>query len=125
MNNIVGENKGKITVILRFGLAFVFLANSLIGFFNPSEFKEVIERSFFHAVLDSIPSFIILIGINDLIISVLLFTHLVPKVIYKWATLWLFVVTIVVATSGGWGIVDGLEHLGFISIALVLMLTEE
>ena len=112
-------------LLLRFGLAFAFLANSLVGFFNPSDFKEIVERSFFHGVLDLIPSFIILIGVNDLVLSVLLFTHLVPKVIYKWATAWLVVVIVVIATSGGWGIVDGMEHLGFVSIALVLMLTEE
>ncbi len=75
--------------------------------------------------MDLIPSFIILIGINDLALSVLLFTHLVPKVIYKWVTVWLIVVIVVIATSGGWGIVDGMEHLGFVSIVLVLMLTEK
>jgi len=112
-------------LLLRFGLAFVFLANSLVGLFNPNEFKEIVERSFFHGVLDLIPSFIILVGINDLVLSVLLFIHLIPRVIYKWAAVWLVVVTVVIATTGGWGIVDGMEHLGLISIALVLMLTEE
>ncbi len=96
-----------------------------MGFFNPSEFKEIVGRSFFHGVLDLIPFFITLIGINDLALSILLFTHLVPSVIYKWVAAWLVVVTVVVATSGGWGIVDGIEHLGFVSVALVLMLTEE
>lgn len=75
--------------------------------------------------MDLIPSFIILVGINDLALSVLLFAHLAPKVTYRWATAWLVVVIVVIATSDGWGIVDGLEHLGPISIALVLMLIEE
>ncbi|MCL5114023.1 MAG: DoxX family membrane protein [Patescibacteria group bacterium] len=112
-------------LLLRFGLAFIFLANSLTGLFNPNDFKEIVEKSFFHGVLDLTPLFIILVGINDLVLSILLFTHFVPKVTYKWATAWLVVVTVVIATTGGWGITDSVEHLGFVSIALVLMLTEQ
>ena len=108
-------------LILRYGLAFVFLANAINGIFNPSDFKEAIEKTvIFAGILNILPYFPTLVGINDFAISLLLFTNLFPNIAAKWASAWLAIVILVLFTQGGWGIVDAMEHLGFLSIALVL-----
>lgn len=105
--------------IIRIGLALVFFSNGLAAFLAPQEFRELVENSFVTRLLPiPIPTFSIIIGINDLLVSLLLFFN-IPKLKYVliWACLWLIGVMIVIAEPFAI-----LEHLGFLSIALALLL---
>ncbi len=102
--------------IIRIGLALVFLANGLTAFFVPQEFKELLEASFVSQILPlPITTFVLVIGINDLLMSGLIVLNRYKKYVFGWAMLWLVGVMIVIAEPLGI-----LEHLGFFSMALVL-----
>jgi uncharacterized protein YjeT (DUF2065 family) len=102
--------------IIRIGLALVFLANGLTAFFSPQELKELLEASFVSQILPlPITAFLLIIGINDLLMSGLILLNRYQKYTFGWAMLWLIGVMIVVARP-----LDILEHLGFFSMALAL-----
>lgn len=106
--------------IIRWGLALVFLANSLTAFFAPQEFKDLLEASFVsHWLPVSIAAFVFMIGINDLLLALLILANKYQKYVLAWAMLWLIGVMIV--TQDVLGI---LEHLGFFSMALALWVRE-
>ena len=105
--------------LLRFGLACVFLTNSLTAFFSPDDFKDLISGSFLAKILPiSISAFITLIGINDLIVAILLITGWKMKKVAVWASIWIIGVILVI---GVWSL-DALEHLAFLSLALSIAL---
>ncbi len=102
--------------IIRIGLALVFLANGLTAFFAPQEFKELLETSFVSQILPlPTTSFLLIIGINDLLMGGLILLNRYQKYIFGWAMLWLIGVMIVMAKP-----LDILEHFGFFSMALAL-----
>ncbi|MFM2331152.1 MAG: hypothetical protein RLZZ26_659 [Candidatus Parcubacteria bacterium] len=109
-------------VIVRFGLACVFLANSLTAFFSPSEFSDLISGSFVAGILSSIglsvSAFITFVGCNDLTVSLLLLSGWKTSRVATYATAWITTVVIVIGVNT----LDALEHLGFISMALSLAL---
>jgi len=102
--------------IIRWGLSLVFLANGLTAFFAPQEFRELLEASFVsHWLPLSVSAFLIIIGINDLLLALLILFNKYQKYILVWAMLWLIGVMIVTQD-----IIGVLEHLGFFSMALAL-----
>ena len=102
--------------LIRIGLAAVFLANSLIAFFAPSEFIELIEKSFLTNLLPvSAYVFVLFIGINDAAVALLLFLGISTSRAAVWATLWLFGVMLVRGEP-----LEILEETGFLFMAIAL-----
>lgn len=102
--------------LVRIGLALVFLANSLIAFFTPSEFIELIENSFVANLLPvSTEIFVVFIGINDGIVALLLFFGIATFRAAAWAALWLFGVMVVRGEP-----LEILEEAGFLFMAVAL-----
>ena len=113
-------NKNPLTIV-RIGLALVFLANGLSAFLAPQEFRELIETSFIsHIIPLSTGGFLLVIGVNDILVSLLLLLNKFPKYLIFWAMLWLIGVMAVIAKPLGI-----LEELGFFSITLALWLKEK
>ncbi len=108
--------KIKTISLVRIGLALAFLANSLTAFFMPAEFIELIKGSFLISIAPA-SAFLIVIGINDAVLATLLFLNEGRKIVPVWAALWLIGVSVVRGIS-----FDTLEELGFLFMALALML---
>jgi len=111
-----------IPFLLRIGLACVFLANSLTAFLAPSEFQELISGSFVTYILPvSAASFVTFIGINDLVVAVLFFLDWCTSRVALYATAWMIGVIAVIGVYS----LDALEHLGFLSMTVALMMRGE
>ncbi len=107
--------------LVRFGLGFVFLANSLSAFLAPDEFIDLISKS---SVVNLIPislaAFVLFIGINDFLVALLLFSGLGGKWIYWWALLWIIGVFIVKAAP-----LEILEESGFLFMTFALIINNK
>lgn len=104
--------------LVRIGLALAFLANSLTAFFAPSEFIELIEKSFVGNLLPiSTGLFMAIIGVNDLLVAVFLFSNKGVRRVAIWAALWIVGVMIVRGAP-----LDILEEAGFLFMAFALAL---
>lgn len=113
-------NKNPLTII-RIGLALVFMANALTAFFAPQEFKDLIQASFVsHLLPFSTSDFLIIIGINDSLLTLLLLLNKFQKYILVWAMLWL--IGVMAVTGELFGI---LEHFGFFAMALALWVNSD
>lgn len=105
--------------IIRVGLSLVFLANGLMAFIAPQEFKELIEASFVSRLFPfPMAVFLLIIGINDLSMSLLILVGKYQKYIFAWAIIWLVIVMIVIGEP-----LEILEHAGFTTMALALWLS--
>ena len=111
--------------LLSAALGVTFLSNSLSGFFTPDEFTGIIQHAFlFNKVLDVIPFFVTLIGVNDLIVCVLLLSGKFPKVTAWWAVSWITIVIVVfLANFSVDGLFTALEHGAPLGVALYLVYT--
>ena len=110
----------KSLLVLRVGLACVFLANALTAWLSPDEFKGLIEGSFLTHLFPAISSslFVTLILINDGLLSLIfLFNLKIIKPALIWASIYLVLVMLVI-----WEPLDGLEHLGFLAMSVALYL---
>ncbi|MHB8710062.1 MAG: hypothetical protein ACYC6X_00730 [Minisyncoccota bacterium] len=104
-------------VLIRAGLACVFLANSLTAFLAPGEFQDLVSHSFVAGLLPiSVASFVTFIGFNDLTVAILLFLGWRTSRVAVYATAWLTGVVFVIGVFT----FDALEHLGFIAMAIAL-----
>lgn len=102
--------------LIRFGLALVFLANSLTAFFAPPEFIELIENSFVANLLPvSVETFVVFIGLNDALVALLLFLGIGTRRMAIWAILWLLGVMVVRGEP-----LEILEEVGFLFMAIAL-----
>ena len=109
------KNKNPLRII-RIGLALVFLANALTAFFSPQEFRILIEQSFLANLLPiSTSALVWIIGVNDLLLTLLILFKRFQKYVLIWAMLWLIAVIILTKELSAI-----LEHLGFFSMALTL-----
>lgn len=117
MNRLLNYN-----FLIRFGLGIIFLANSLVAFFTPSEFIEMINNSFVAHLLPIRPEVFVplVIGLNDGIVALLLFLGIATRRVGAWAFVWLIGVMIVIGTP-----LDVLEHSGLLFMALALVLGEK
>ncbi len=107
--------------LIRIGLALAFLANALTAFFAPSEFIELIEKSFFVNLLPvSAGVFVAAIGINDALVALLLFLNIRVRSIAAWAALWIIGVMLVRGAP-----LDILEESGFLFMALSLAINNK
>lgn len=108
--------------LIRFGLGIIFLANALTAFFAPAEFIELIKGSFLGNILPMSPeAFVpIVIGLNDGIVAMLLFSGIATRRVGVWAFVWLIGVMIVIGNT-----LDMLEHAGLLFMALALVLDEK
>jgi hypothetical protein len=112
----------KFPFLIRFGLACVFLANSLTAFFAPSEFQELVSNSVVSGLLPiSVASFVACIGLNDLIVALLLFSGWRTSRVAMYATAWLAGVVVVIGVVS----LDALEHVGFLTMSIALSLRRE
>ena len=97
----------------------VFLANSLIAFLAPSEFQELVCGSFLANILPvSVETFVTFIGINDFSVAVLLLLGWRTSRVAMYATTWMVGVIAVVGVFS----LEALEHLGFLSMTVALMM---
>ena len=106
-------------IILRVGLALVFLAHFYIALFNPNEFINLINSSFLPHAFISAELFVKFIAISDAVVAILLLLGFGLKYISAYASLWILGVIVV---SGIEDPPDFFEHLGFLSIAVFLFL---
>ena len=103
--------------LIRLGLACVFLTNSLTAFLSPGEFQELVSGSFLAGLLPvSVASFVLFIGINDLVVALLLLSGWRFSKVAIWAALWMVGVILVVGAFS----LDALEHLAFLFMAIAL-----
>ncbi len=111
-----------LSLILRVGLACVFLTNSITAFTDPAEFIDLLSGSVVTGLLPvSVPAFITFVGYHDLLIAVLLLAGWQTTLVAIYATLWITSVTCII----GFITLDGLEHIGYISSALALALRKK
>lgn len=109
------------TSVIRIGLGLVFLANSYIAFISPDEFNELISESFLVNLLPvSLDLFVKFIGISDAIVAALLLIGKGQNYAAVYASVWLVGVMAVIGTKEP---SDLLEHFGFLSMAIYLMIT--
>lgn len=102
--------------LIRIGLALVFLANALMVFFAPSEFIELIEKSFLVNLLPvSTGTFVIIIGINDALIAAFLFLGAGIRRVAIWASIWIIGVMFVRGAP-----LEIMEEAGFLFMAIAL-----
>ncbi len=103
--------------LVRIGLAFVFLATSIGAFFSPAELVEVLERSFISTTLQiPVSVFLLVIGINDAIVALLLFSNRGMRIVSIWAAAWFVGVFAARAAP-----LEILEELGYFFMALALI----
>lgn len=106
-------------LIIRIGLALVFLANSYTAFVSPDEFKELIDKSFLAGLLPiNSDLFVKFIGISDGVVSMLLLFGIKLKYIAAYAALWIIGVMAVIGLKEPG---DFLEHFGPLTMALYLV----
>jgi len=105
----IGKVKTNSIMILRFGLALVFIANSYVAFFHPDEFVALINNELL----------VKFIGISDAAVAILLLLGVGLKYVSIYATLWILGVMAVIGIKEP---VDFLEHFGFLSIAVFLLI---
>lgn len=102
--------------IVSIGLGLVFLTMSLTAFFSPQEFTDLINDSFLPNVIPlSAATFMIIIGISDLVVALSLIFGKFQKYILVWAMLWLVAVIVI-----NIDFFNFLEHFGFLVIAMGL-----
>lgn len=109
-------------LIIRFGLAAVFLANAYIAWFAPVEFQELLEQSFLADAFggDFISMFVKLIGVSDSLVALLLLFGFKLKLVSLYASAWILGI---IAVTRPVEPADVLEHLGFLSMAVYLWIT--
>lgn len=117
MNKFINYN-----FLIRSGLGIIFLANSLAAFFAPSEFIELINNSLIVHFLPIRPELFVplIIGLNDGIVALLLFSGIATRRVGVWAFIWLIGVMVVIASP-----LDVLEHAGLLFMALALILGDK
>lgn len=104
--------------LIRIGLGCAFLSQALVAFTEPSEFQELISASLLSGFLPiSAAAFVTIIGINDLIVALLLFTGWRTHRVAVWAAFWIVGVIVVIGIVS----IDALEHLAFYAMALALI----
>lgn len=112
--------KEKKMEIIRIGLGFVFLANSYTAFTMPHEFVDLISESFLINILSqNTDTFVRFIGISDGLVAILLFIGAFQKYVAIYASVWILGVMSVIGVSE---LPHFLEHLGFLSMAIYLIL---
>lgn len=100
------------------GLISVFLADGLRAFLDPQSFIDLLNTSFVTQILPiSTSVFLLLIGVNNLVMAVLMALNRYPKYVFGWATVWMVLVLIVIAEP-----LSVLERLGFFAMSLTLLL---
>lgn len=97
--------------MIRFGLGIIFIANSLMAFFAPTEFIELIKNSFVVNFLPIRPEIFvpIVIGLNDSIVGLFLFSGFAIRSVAIWAMVWLIGVILVIGSP-----LEVLEHSGLL-----------
>ncbi len=104
-------------LIIRIGLALVFLANGLGAFFSGEEVQGLISGSFVsHIIPLSAATLVLIVGIHDILMCVLILaTRKYQRYLFGWAMIWIVIVMAVIAEP-----LDIVEHLGFFAMALAL-----
>ncbi|MBI4088837.1 hypothetical protein HY415_01950 [Candidatus Kaiserbacteria bacterium] len=97
-------------LFFRLGLASFFLANSLIAWFSPSEFIELLGNSPLASAIAAPEFWIPVIGVNDALLFLLILSGRWQKVIAVWSGLWMVAVIYV----AGFGTIEFIEHLGLL-----------
>ncbi len=104
--------------LIRIGLGLAFLANALTAFFAPAEFIELLNGSFATNILPvAANTFVVLIGINDVIVALLLFLNIGIRRTALWAAIWIIGVMAVRGAP-----LEILEEAGFLPMAMTLFL---
>lgn len=105
-------------LIIRVGLALVFLANSYTAFVSPDKFIELLNKSFLAAFLPISPDwFVKFIGISDGVVSTLLLLKIGLKYVAIYAMLWIMgAMSVIGLKETG----DFLEHFGPFAMALYI-----
>lgn len=98
--------------LFRFGLSIIFLLNSLVAWFSPEEFLELLGKNPLASAIISPHFWIYIIGINDGLLFLFILFGRWRKGVTIWATLWMIAVLYITI---GEGIVEFIEHIGVLS----------
>lgn len=79
----------------RVGFAGIFLANALVAWFTPGDFLMLIQDNVLVQLTGYPHVYIMVAGVNDLLLALLILSGRWPRVVYVWASFWLMVVTLV------------------------------
>lgn len=103
-------------IILRIGLALVFLANALTAWLTPNEFREILESSFVSGWLPfDTANLIPFIAVNDFLVASLLLLGKNLRFVLVWAGLWITGVLVVIGSP-----TEILEESGPLAIVVAL-----
>lgn len=111
--------KNESLFILRIGLAVVFISNALMPFLALDDYTDLVNNSFLGNVFHVyVQTFGIFTGINDLVVACLLIIGKGVRYVAAYASAWIIGVICVFGTMH---YLDVLEHVGFLSIAIYLL----
>ena len=115
---LLGKNES--FFILRIGLAVVFISNALMPFLASDDYADLIHSSFLANILPvNVQTFGLFTAVNDLIVACLLVSGKGGKYVAAYASAWIIGVICVFGTHR---YLDILEHIGFLSIAMYLLI---
>ena len=110
------------SLIIRLGLAAVFLANAYAAWFAPDEFRDILSHSVLNTIWPSgVNLFVQFIGVSDGLVSLALLVGIKLRWVAAYAAAWLLGVMIVTRPVDFSSI---LEHVGFLSMAIYLWATD-
>ncbi len=98
--------------LLRVGIGGIFLANSIAAFVSPDEFKELLELNSITSSIGHASLLVFLVGLNDGLLSLLLFSGKYKKLVAVWGSAWMVVV---IYMTGVWT-PDFIEHAAVASL---------
>lgn len=121
MEKVFGKLRPHAPLFIRFGLAAIFAAQAYTAWFASDEFKEIFGNSFLSGVFPVSPEvFVRIIGVSDMLIALMLLAGRARRFIAAYACAWIAGVVVV---AWPMEIPDMLEHVGFLGMALYLLVT--
>ena len=113
-------DKSNSTAIIRIGLAIVFISNALMPFLASDDYIDLVNHSFLVQLFHVNPqTFGMFTGLNDATVALLLILGWHTRYVGAYAFFWI----IGVMTIYGIGhYLDVLEHIGFLSMSMYLLI---
>ncbi len=103
------------SLLFRIGLSSFFLLSSLVAWFSPGEFLELLEANLLASAIATPQFWVYVIVINDaLLFLLILFGHW-RKFVAAWAALWMIAVMYITISEGS---MELIEHIGVLSLII-------
>ena len=113
-------SKNESYIILRIGLAVVFISNALMPFLASDDYADLVHNSFLGNILPvNTQTMGIFTAVNDILVACFLVIGKGIRYVAAYASAWIIGVMCV---FGSQHYLDVLEHVGFLSIAVYLLI---